>query len=326
MRTFLVHSVLAVIAAGGLCGPAAAHDKKDAPSLQRSNRYPLIHPLLDIEYQVAFTELKPFRDKVQALVERLTEQGRAVRISVYFRDLNNGYWTGVDERREFTPASLLKVPLMMTIFREAESDPTLLSRRLTCSSEELSRHPMSIDVPPASPVQPGMTYSVEDLMRRMVSDSDNGAAVMLAGLVTREALEETFSDLGVELSTPGAVSGPLSVKQYASFFRMLYNASYLGKAESEKALEHLAASSFKKGLAAGVPEGVTVAHKFGERFVEGQSVRQLHDCGIIYHPKEHYLLCVMTQGRDGPALAGAIAEVSRLVYGEVDAQLSVRKR
>lgn len=307
-----------------VCGSASAHPHPDAPgpnvpTLQRSRRYPLINPLLDIEYPVAFTELKPFRDKLESLIKRQVAKKKAADVAVYFRDLNNGYWTGVNEREEFTPASLLKVPLMMTVFREAESRPALLAQRLLCAPEHVANYQVSTDVRPVNPVQVGMEYSVEELLRRMSSYSDNGAALMVAGTVSRESLSETFSDLGVEFSTPGLLSGPLSVKQYASFLRILYNASYLDKPHSQKALEYLADSSFAKGLVAGVPEGVWVAHKFGER-QEGE-VRQLHDCGIVYHPKEHYLLCVMTRGSDTSALAGVVAEISRLVYDEVSAQL-----
>lgn len=322
MMCIAISSVLSVFAA--VCGAPADAKGPNAPVLQRSRRYPLINPLLDIEYPVAFVELKPFRDEIEALVRKQLAKKRASEVAVYFRDLNNGYWTGVNERAEFTPASLLKVPLMMTVFREAETDPDLLTRRLICAPEHVSNYQLSTDVKPLMSVQVGMEYPVEELLRRMSSYSDNAAALMLAGTVSRDALAQTFSDLGVEFSTPGALSGPLSVKQYASFLRILYNASYLSKRHSQKALEFLSESSFGHGLAAGVPPGVVVAHKFGER--QDGAVRQLHDCGIVYHPKEHYLLCVMTRGRDTAELTGVIAEVSRLVYDEVSAQLTKPRR
>ncbi len=50
----------------------------------------------------------PFKDRVNELVEGMLSAGRASHISVYFRDLNNGPWFGINEKEEFSPASLLK--------------------------------------------------------------------------------------------------------------------------------------------------------------------------------------------------------------------------
>ncbi|PIU19313.1 MAG: hypothetical protein COT18_08150 [Elusimicrobia bacterium CG08_land_8_20_14_0_20_59_10] len=45
---------------------------------------------------------------------------------------------------------------------------------------------------------------------------------------------------------------------------------------------------------------------------------QLHDCGIIYHPRFPYMLGVMTRGLDLEKQQKVIADISRLVYREVD--------
>jgi hypothetical protein len=48
---------------------------------------------------------------------------------------------------------------------------------------------------------------------------------------------------------------------------------------------------------------------------------QLHDCGIVYYPHKPYLLCVMTRGKSSDDNSKMIAEISKLVYREVDTQL-----
>lgn len=100
-----------------------------------------------------------------------------------------------------------------------------------------------------------------------------------------------------------------------------YNASYLSKEYSQKVLEMLAAADFKLGLAAGVPPGVVVANKFGEREGLPDDQKQLHDCGIIYFPENPYLLCVMmTQGPNFEYLPTIIKMVSKMVYDEVESR------
>lgn len=52
-------------------------------------------------------------------------------------------------------------------------------------------------------------------------------------------------------------------------------------------------SEFRGGLVAGVPSNIMVAHKFGESKLNNE--KQFHDCGIVYFPKNQYLLCVMSR-------------------------------
>jgi len=109
------------------------------------------------------------------------------------------------------------------------------------------------------------------------------------------------------------------VLTYAGFFRILYNGTFLSKEMSDKALGVLTGVAFRRGIVAGVGDGVTVAHKFGERSEE-TGAKQLHDCGIVYYPRHPYLLCVMTKGADFDALAGELSAISRAVYQEIDSQ------
>ena len=70
----------------------------------------------------------------------------------------------------------------------------------------------------------------------------------------------------------------------------------------QKVLDLLSQSTFIQGIVAGVPEGVKVAHKFGEAEgvdKEGKVVTHiLNDCGIVYKPESPYILCIMIEGED----------------------------
>ncbi len=129
---------------------------------------------------------------------------------------------------------------------------------------------------------------------------------------------ETMKDMGL-MSPRSPVEETITVREYSSLFRQLYNASYLSPKMSEEALKLLTRTKFTSGLVAGVPSGVKIAHKFGELGLpNGQ--RQLHDCGIIYYPGNPYLLCVMTKGSDSNMLAAIIQSISARVYKEVDSR------
>lgn len=148
--------------------------------------------------------------------------------------------------------------------------------------------------------------------------SDNGAKnALLSGLDNR-SLAEIYTDLGIE--NPDNVSGAyvISAKAYSLFFRILYNATYLNRALSQRALDLLVRAQYRDGIVAGVPAGVMVAQKYGEYVATDGSGRpisyELHDCGIVYRKNSPYFLCVMTKGTDLDSLTKTIQDVSRLVY------------
>lgn len=178
---------------------------------------------------------------------------------------------------------------------------------------------------PPTPFIKDKEYSVNELLFRMIAYSGNNSHVVLAQAIDQNFLKEVYTDLGLSYSDfelSSATDSSISPKTFSTFFRILYNASYLNYEYSRKALEFMVNSNFKDGLAAGLPEYVKVAHKFGERTVHDNATgkvyfRELHDCGIIYNAANPYLLCVMTQGDNFKNLESVIKNISNLVYNNL---------
>lgn len=280
----------------------------------------LTNPLLECdlgEEYISNNSIRPFRDVIGKKIEELTKDNSVSHVSYYFRDLNNGSWFGFKERETFSPASLLKVPLLMYILREAEKNSALLDTKVPYKDgiQKIEQ----VFVQPESAIEIGKTYTVRELLEHMIVESDNGAASVLLDFVGPDRFSSIFREL-LALDTQSAIQNlnNMSVRDYAAFFRILFNASYLQQDTSEEALRILARTRFTNGIVAGLPDSVVVAHKFGERESEGQ--KQLHDCGIVYKGKTPYVLCIMTRGSDYNTLARAIGELSRITYEQVDAQ------
>lgn len=276
-----------------------------------------INPLLECEIgeEVLTSTVRPFKNKVSDLTEKIIGAKKADLISVYFRDLNNGPWFGINEKAEFSPASLLKVPFMIAALKQAELNPDFFKKEVFYKSPADTRDQ---HFPPSSEMTPGKNYTIEEVARRMVVYSDNNAKDLLLKNITGKILSDVYKELGVDAPNLEKTDNFITVKNYATFFRILFNASYLNKEFSNKALKILSESEFKDGLVAGIPGNIKVAHKFGERLLNG--TKQLHDCGIVYYPNRPYLLCVMTRGENWDPLTKTIADISKLVYQEVDKQ------
>ena len=236
--------------------------------------------------------------------------------SVFFRDLRNGPRVGIQEDEMFHPASLLKLPLMIALLHEADQEPGLLDEEVLSPS---TLPPVS-NVSADEAIQPNTTYTINELMRRMIVYSDNNAADLLVLKINAKPMASN-SNAFLDIGTMGIMStgniGRLSMQSYTNLFGILYGAGYLSDSMSQLALQLLSESTYKDALVAGVPAGTRVAHKFGFYNVPHEEM-ELHDCGIVYHPRTPYVLCVMTIG---PNIAGeekAISEISRMVYTSVD--------
>jgi beta-lactamase class A len=277
----------------------------------------LINPLLECEVtDVDMKEYKPSRVAVENIIAKRKEVGKLGTASVYFRDLNNGPWFGVDEKAPFSPASLLKVAMMMAYYKRAEVNPTYLTKKLTFEKNSM---PLPQYYPPTLKMVENTDYTLEELITRAIEYSDNEAMWLLEKEIGDAEINQVSRDLGIETADASLPDDYMSVKSYATLFRVLYNASYLNKDYSEKALELLARSGFSGGVVGSLPSWLTIAHKFGERELE-DGTKELHDCGIVYFPKHPYLMCVMTRGRDYGDLSETIKEISNQVYGDLRTQ------
>lgn len=288
----------------------------------RLSGFQYINPLLECE-SISDTaenkQLKPIKSRVEDFISKDLRSKSATNVAVYLRELISGQWFSVGSTENFFPASLLKVPIMMAFLKEAESNPQILKKKVKYEGSidyNLVQH-----FKPSDTMKRGASYTVDELLYRMIVYSDNNASALLENMENPDLLKRVYNDLLMESPFTGKQEYSLPVHLYASFFRVLYNASYLDRQMSEKALEYLANSEFKDGLVAGVPSNILVAHKFGERaFGDNKGKKQLHDCGIIYYPKHPYLLCVMTEGNSFELLDDVIRDISRVVYEEISTQ------
>ena len=290
-------------------------------ALIREGQQNLINPLLscEISEEKEFYEFKPLKAEIADVVRQDMGQNKASSVSLYFRALNSGRWFGLNQDEKFSPASMLKVPVMIAYFKLAESNPAVLSKSITYQGG-LDRNVPEF-MKPLHTLQIGATYTIEDLISHMVIYSDNNAQYLLRQSLDPHSLTEVYTDLGLTIPKSDEEVDFMSPKTYGFIFRVLYGATYLNRFYSNKALELLKNTEFKDALVTGLPSDTTVVHKFGERTVYTPTgdlqFRELHDCGIIYYPSHPYLICVMTRGSNFEDLKATIADISRVTYNGI---------
>ncbi len=296
---------------------ARASQKKT--HLVQMKGYRFTSPLLDVELPQGMSvanEPIPFKYKIEDFIRDQQQRGHVSKVSVYYRDLHDGPWFGIDENVVFNPASMLKVPVLMAWLRRAEKDPAVLSQRFIYDGrDDLTA---SQQLKPQQSIVAGRPYTVKELLHYMLNFSDNNATRLLYERMNPAELDQIMDDLNIE-NRPTAEGNTTTPHSYSGFFRILYNASYLNREYSEYALQLLSQQDFPQGMVAGVPAGIPVAAKFGE-FSHGppRNEYQLHEFGIVYHPRQPYVLGIMTMGQDAEKQAEIIREISRITYQAVD--------
>jgi len=291
------------------------------PLRQQTNPYTYINPLLGYEVPSnvkEFNEYQPLKNDIQNAVSQ-KNNSQLQSYSVYFRDLTLGRWVGINENAMYAPASMMKVGIMIAYFKEAETDPAVLQKTLvysTSTADQISWVPLQTP----SNLQVGKSYTVEQLIEAMIIASDNGAKNALLENINQPDLDEIYTDLGVP-NPDNTDNYTISAKQYSLLLRVLYNATYLSRDYSEKALKIMSQAQYNQGLVFGLPQGINVAQKFGENVDASNPqtpIISLSNCGVIYHQTHPYILCVMTKGTDLQVLQTVIADISKITWQEVN--------
>jgi beta-lactamase class A len=298
------------------------------PQPLRLTGYQYISPLLSCNLGSVkqFSQDQPVVSAIQSAIAQDTSAGDVTDASVYFSDFTTGQSANVNGNEKYYPASLGKVPIMMAYYAMAENSSSVLDEENAYPAAAPNLN-IQQEIPPTDAITPGQEYTNEQLIEYMIKYSDNDAADVLTALTTPaelQGVQDVYADLQVPVDNEVTASSSdiMTPQQYAILFKTLYNATYLSRDYSEKALALLTQTTFKQGIVAGMPSSTVVSHKYGlASYLSGGVPYQweLHDCGIIYAPGHPYLLCVMTKGSTSiVAQEKTIADISSAVYDEIE--------
>lgn len=294
--------------------------KPQESSQKCNNQYEFLSNKIDCtDAEDTINQLQNTKNNIQTIIDKEKQAGNIEAASVFFRDLNTTQWFGINENTRFHPASIGKLPIAMMYYKIAEVRPPILTTNITID-ETYGNANDSQRYPPQQAPEPGKTYPVAELLRFILTYSDNISVTPLLNEV-RELKGPILTDLGIydpaENNSDGAWN--FTAKTYANLFRILYNSSYLKPEYSNIVLDHLAHSQFNSGLVKGVPDRVRISHKFGiatliDKNSEQTKKEVLNDCGIVYKKDNPYILCIMTQGKNLQDLEDLIQTISKSVY------------
>ncbi len=271
--------------------------------------------------------LAELRSRLEA---RIGESGAEV-AGVYFRDLTSADSILIDVDSRVHAASMMKVPVLIQLFRDAEAGAFALDDSVVVTNTFASivdGSPYELGVPDDSEGtlydRLGARESIRQLAELMITVSSNLATNILIELVDAKRVQATMRELGADsiavlrgvediLAYRAGLNNTTTARDLGVIFEAIYENRAASPESCREMLEILSRQRFNEGIPAGLPAGTRVAHKTGSI----TAIR--HDGGIVYtEDGKAFVLVVLTKGIEESSVADAlIADVARLVYEEV---------
>jgi beta-lactamase class A len=270
----------------------------------------------------------PAANDLNNMIPLLIRDAGAADVAVAFHDLASGEELFIQPDVNIHPASTIKVPIMMEVFRQAEENTLMLDDRMAVKNDFVSivdgSH-FSLQVADDSETglyrRLGERLTIRELVRLMITESSNVATNMLVERVTPARATEFMRSLGTK--DVQVVRGVEDAKAYARglnnaatarglmqiLLRLAERAVVSAKA-SDEMLAILRGQKFNEGIPAGLPAGTPVAHK------TGSFTKVYHDVGIIEPAgRKPFVLVVLTRGIEKePRAHRLVADISRCVF------------
>lgn len=248
---------------------------EDKFSLLASN----LHHEAENDLLIRFIELR------QQLKAELKEYGTD--FSLYFQYLPTGVSIGINDKVEYNPASLIKVPMVMSYYKQMENSGISSDRIVTIQEDDIDKSYGSL-------WKKGVGYKItlSEVVKLMLEDSDNTATFILNKQIKSIDFEDVYTNLDLEYADQGKYI--VTAFGYTSILKSLYYASIINKEHSQLILSYLTRAKDNDKLPAGISKNIVIAHKIGI----DKNTNTYQDCGIVYVPKRPYVLCMISKGEE----------------------------
>ncbi|HSE61317.1 MAG TPA: serine hydrolase [Candidatus Saccharimonadales bacterium] len=251
-----------------------------------STKYPHLAKRLFLEDpNDVLINLEPLRQNVR---KYLTDTG--LTYSFYFEYLFTGSNIRAGDSNKLVGASLMKIPVVMDLYKAAEQNKIDINKKVTVDKESVNN---DTEFGNQQHLKPGDQISLRDAARIALTESDNTAAYIVFQ-ATQHLLapeDQAINNLDVETQIGESDKGKyalIGARSYSSFLKCLYYSCFLSRDHSEQILSDLSKTTDTTRIRAGVSKDTEVIHKIGSFSNVTQS-----DCGIVYLTNRRYILCIM---------------------------------
>jgi len=215
---------------------------------------------------------------------------------LYVRDLEGGYGYGIRPDERFFTASIIKVPIMVAVYRKVDEGELEFSQQIEIKEQDWAAGAGWLQWE-----KPGTRQTVGDLLLLMMTQSDNVAANALVRTVGgADHINEVARSMGADdtllyqkvSSERGAVPALDNRSTPRDMAAMMHKIAE-GKAASEKScgymIDLMHEDRLDWWLDAGLPDDVDAANKAGWLY------RVYDEVGIVEHDGHRYVITILSK-------------------------------
>jgi beta-lactamase class A len=285
----------------------SAPSKNEGVMVRRQKGYELAQPLMIMEVPDQSPNLFHVRDSIQNFIDK--HKGIDFEdASVHLLKQNSGEWIGINYDKPYPSKGYLRIAVLISFLKMSENHPEILNTKVLFDLKSNANYPLLS-------LQTGRTYSVRDLLGKMMLTQDTTPKFLLIPLLDKSVIIDLYDGLG--LGKPDFVNQkfPITASGYSKLLNVIYNGRFLSETNAEYALKLLSNNNERVGLLKMLPEKSKVIHKMSTRFEN--NLYEIRETGIIYCNDDAYLLTIFINGKNKDKLENACGDLGKLVYDEI---------
>lgn len=277
-----------------------ANGLNDGDSLYVGQKILIPHPPVEVPQQLNnATNYQELKNNIQALISQYPGK-----YGVYFIDLNTGQTFEINGYDSFIAASTYKVPLnfyLYTLITDGKIDPNM---KVQYTQADYEGGAGSIQADPV-----GSYYTIRELSRRSIEESDNIASNMIMRVVGRDNYIKFMESLGANVIPYN--SNVTSPRDMSMYMEILLNYVKAHPDTAGELMHYLKNTIYNDRISYPIPDEIEVAHKIGNLS------NVVNDTAIVFHPTKPYILTILANNVDGSDDSYAytvIRQISKMVY------------
>ena len=264
--------------------------------------------------------------KLSLEIEQILSGYQEATVAISLIDPSSHFHFNLNGDKIFHAASLMKVPVMIEVYRLASRGVLSLNDALNIKNQFRSVIDQSVyrieqDTDEHTYQYLGKTLPIRKLVFQMITVSSNIATNILLEVTGIESIQSTIQRLGTNKSKvlrgvedlksfERGLNNTVTSSDMALLLKRLLDGQAISPSFDERMIEILLSQKIVDMIPAGLPQNCRVAHKTGD-------ITQIHhDAGIVFPATgKPYILVILIEGIKSYARSSQLgATISKLVY------------
>ncbi len=232
--------------------------------------------------------------------------------SIYVWDYESGKYADLNAQQVYPTASIIKIPVLIQLFKAIEMGMINLDDKIAMTDYYKSEGSGSLQFKGVNSI-----YTVDELARVMITESDNSATNMLMDATGgMNAMNSSLRKWGMKETRVNDWLPDLqgtnvtTSKEMAAMLYNIDNPNFLTLNSREKIVDYMSHVHNNRLIQAGLPSSAIFIHKTGD------IGKMLGDAGIVYTPngKKYIVVMLVNRPYNSPLGKDFIVKASSLVY------------